>query len=46
MATGDRPVMIDAREGTHCGQVTYARSNRIPSAANRSRFGVLISLFP
>ena len=44
--TGERPVKIVAREGTHWGAITYMRSKRMPSDANLSRFGVLMSGLP
>ncbi len=33
-ATGERPVISVARDGTHCGQPTKNRSQRKPSAAS------------
>ena len=45
-ATGERPVMIVARDGTHCGAPVNMRRNIMPSAAMRSRLGVFISLRP
>lgn len=44
-ADGYSPVINDARVGEHVGLGQYARSKRIPSAANRSKFGVLIREF-
>ena len=34
------------KNGTHCGAAVKARSNCMPSCANRSRFGVAIQLTP
>ena len=38
---GLRPVINTCRQGWQTATVTYARSNRIPSPANRSMFGVM-----
>ena len=45
-ATGERPVMIAARDGTHCGAAVNIRRNLTPSAASLSRCGVFISARP
>ena len=39
-ATGERPVISAARDGTHCGAAVKKRWNLIPSAASWSRAGV------
>jgi len=39
---GHVPVKSDARVGVQVGFGQYARSNRTPRAASRSRFGVRI----
>ena len=43
---GIRPVRIEARAGEQTGEVQKKLVKRNPLAANRSRFGVRISLFP
>jgi hypothetical protein len=45
-ATGDRPVISAVRDGTHCGAAVNARSNSMPSRANRSSAGVDIQVAP
>ena len=45
-ATGERPVINAARDGTHCGAAVKKRWNFMPSAASRSSVGVLTLPFP
>jgi hypothetical protein len=44
--SGRRPVINEEREGLQTACWQYARSNVVPRALIRSRFGVLITLFP
>ena len=43
---GYRPVYNSVRKGAHMAIAQYARSNRIPSFARRSMFGVSTSVPP
>src|SRR4029453_1508125 len=44
--SGSSPVRIDARDGLHTGDWTYARSNNTPRRASRSKLGESTTVSP
>src|SRR5436190_23030714 len=44
--SGSSPVRIDARDGLHTGYWTYARSNKTPRPASRSKLGERTAVSP